>query len=360
MEVTEYGKSFQLQERKLSVLSAIVNEFLITGDPVGSKAVTNLLNMNVSSATVRNDMATLEKMGLIEQPHTSAGRIPSYLGYRVYIEKLMKPKPLSEDEKKLIDEQLMKTQETPNAVLENAAQALATLTGFTAVTATPSPEFSVITHVEVVPAGHRIYALLIITSDGDVKNKICRLAFDIPNELLAFFGDFINKNLTGISANSLNPAYLQKLALALGSYMMTLSPLLSAVYELSTELNSKSIHLKGEANLLSYRDVDATEIVQFLSTKNDLANLLDKTFSGINILFGKEQNEFVISNGSMIVSPYDVGNRQGGSIGLIGPIRLDYAKIIPYVEYFSDKVTGILSDMAENYQEGENKNGAKK
>lgn len=353
MDITEFGKSFQLQERKLSVLAAIVNEFLKTGEPVGSKAVTSMLNTAVSSATVRNDMAVLEKMGLIEQPHTSAGRVPSYLGYRVYIEKIMKPKPLSDKEKRIIDEKLSKNNDTPNAVLENAAEALATLTGCTAVTASGAPEFSVITHIEVVPAGHRIYALLIITSDGDVKNKICRLQFDIPDNLLQFFTQFINENLSGKTANNLNPAYLQKLALALGSYMMTLSPLLSAVYELSSELKTHSIHLKGEANLLSYKDVDATEIVQFLSTKNSLVELLDKSFSGINVVFGKEDNKFVISNGSMIVSPYGVGDHTGGSIGLIGPIRLDYAKIIPYVEYFSDKVTGILSDMAGKYQEGE-------
>ncbi len=357
MSMTEYGKSFQLQERKLSVLAAIVNEFLKTGEPIGSKAVTNLLDMNVSSATVRNDMAALEKMGLIEQPHTSSGRIPSYLGYRVYIEKLMKPKPISEKEKNLIDQKLLLNRETASAVLENAADALATLTGCTAVTAASPTEFSVITHVEVVPAGHRIYALLMITSDGDVKNKICRVEFDISDNLLKFFIDFINENLTGISADELNPAFLQKLALALGSYMMTLSPLLSAVYELSSELKNKTIHLKGEANLLAYSDVDATEIVRFLSTKNSLASLLSNTFDGINVLFGKEKDSFLISNGSMIVSPYEIGHKVGGSIGIIGPIRLDYAKLIPYVEYFSDKVTGILSDMAENYQKGEDENG---
>lgn len=360
MTMPEPGKSFQLKERKLSVLAAIVNEFLKTGEPIGSKAVTNLLDMNVSSATVRNDMAALERLGLIEQPHTSAGRIPSYLGYRVYIEKLMKPKPVSEKDKLLIDDMLSKHRDTSSAVLENAAEALATLTGCTAVTAARPTEFSVITHVEVVPAGHRIYALLMITSDGNVKNKICRLEFDIPDNLLKFFIDFINDNLTGVSASELNPAYLQKLALALGSYMMTLSPLLSAVYELSSELKDKTIHLKGEANLLSYSDVDASEIVRFLSTKNNLANLLSRTFDGINVLFGREKNSFVISNGSMIVSPYEVGNKAGGSIGLIGPIRLDYAKLIPYVEYFSDKVTGILSDMAENYTEGEDEDGGDK
>lgn len=357
MSMTEYGKSFQLQERKLSVLAAIVNEFLKTGEPIGSKAVTNLLDMNVSSATVRNDMAALEKLGLIEQPHTSSGRIPSYLGYRVYIEKLMKPKPISEKDKNFIDQKLLSNRDTAGAVLENAADALATITGCTAVTAAVPTDFSIITHVEVVPAGHRIYALLMITSDGDVKNKICRVEFDISDNLLKFFTDFINENLKGVSAEELNPAYLQKLALALGSYMMTLSPLLSAVYELSSELKNKTVHLKGEANLLAYRDVDATEIVRFLSTKNSLANLLSNTFDGINVLFGKEKDSFVISNGSMIVSPYEVGNKTGGSIGIIGPIRLDYAKLIPYVEYFSDKVTGILSDMAENYQKGEDEDG---
>ena len=134
MEIHTNGGTLQVDERKLGVLAAIVEEYIRTGEPVGSKAVAGLLDVAVSSATIRNDMAALEKLGLLEQPHTSAGRVPSYLGYRVYIDKLMRPKPLSDEEKGLIDSLLCQNDVTANAVVENAVDALANLTGCAAVT----------------------------------------------------------------------------------------------------------------------------------------------------------------------------------------------------------------------------------
>ena len=358
MKVFDNDKTFQLHDRKPKVLAAIVDEYLRTGEPVGSRAVVSLLDMNVSSATIRNDMAALEKLGLIEQPHTSAGRIPSYLGYRYYIEHLMDPKPLSQKEKKLIDSLLADKQCSTNMMVENAADALAALTGCAALTSVEAPEFSVISKVQVLPAGYHLYALLIITSGGEIKNKICRLEFDLSDEMLEFFENFINDNLHGINAKNLNPAYLQKLALALGSYTISLTPLLYALYELSGELVAKNVNLKGEANLLSFNDVDAAEIVKFLSAKNNLTSLLDGAFSGVNVVFGREDENFAISNGSMIVSQYSIGADKGGYLGLVGPIRLDYAKLIPYVEYFSEKITGLLTEISgDNKDKKENKNG---
>ena len=185
-----------LDDRKLLVLSTIVNEYIRTGEPVGSKTIIANSKINVSSATVRNDMAALEKLGLLEQPHTSAGRIPTYLGYRLYIERLMHPHVLSAKEKREIDEQLTQNGITAENVVDNAVQVLSDLTQLTVVNSNNMPHFSVITRVEVIPAGRRLYALLIITSTGAIKNKICRLEFDLTNEQLGFFAEFVNKNLT--------------------------------------------------------------------------------------------------------------------------------------------------------------------
>lgn len=353
MERYSNDRSLHVDDRKLSVLAAIVEEYIKTGEPVGSKAVAGLLNMAVSSATIRNDMAALEKLGLLEQPHTSAGRVPSYLGYRIYIDKLMRPKPLSGEEKALIDDMLGQNGVTANAVVDNAVNALANLTGCAAVTASGIPEFSVITRVEVVPAGRRLYALLIITSGGEIKNKICRVEFDLTYEQLDFFAKFINENLHGLRLQSLNPAYIQNLAVALGSYMLSLSPLLYAVYELTGEIQHKDVDIKGEENLLSYRDVDAKEVVRFMSSKNKLATILNSAFDGIHVIFGKEDQSFAITNSSLILSQYSIGNKNAGALGLIGPIRLDYAKMIPYIQYVSDEMTKRLSQVISEEAAGQ-------
>lgn len=342
-----------LDDRKLSVLSAVVDEFIRTGEPVGSKTILTRSNINVSSATIRNDMAALEKMGFLEQPHTSAGRIPSYLGYRLYIEKLMRPHQLTPKERLEIDRLLSEGAATAETVLENAIEVLSDATGLAVVNANNLLQFSVITRVEVIPAGRKLYALLMITSTGTVKNKICRLEFDLSNEQIGYFAEFLNQNLQGTNVEDLTPEMLQELAVALGTYMVSLSPLLYAVYELGEEFSKNSIHIKGERNLLEREEIDSMEIVRFFDEKQELAHLLSHALSGIHVLFGKEDDSFTVTNSSMIVTPYQIGHELSGSIGVVGPLRLDYAKVIPYMQYFSDSMTKLLSEVIDD---GEEKN----
>ena len=189
-----------------------------------------------------------------------------------------------------------------------------------------------------------MYALLLITSSGDVRNRVCRLEFDLTNEQLSVFTNLVNQSLSGMRVEDLTPVTIQSLAIALGGYMMALSPLLYAVYELSDQLMHENVAVRGESKLLAYADVNAAEILSFLNTKDQLAHLLSDALDGIHVLFGKENDQFVITNSSMIVSKYKIGQGEG-SFGLIGPIRLDYAKIIPYVEYFSKSVSKIVEDL---------------
>lgn len=337
----------KIDQRKMLILSTVVDEYIKTGEPVGSNTVLHHLDVNVSSATVRNDMAFLEKEGFLEQPHTSAGRIPTYLGYRFYIDNLMSPKPLSTGEKELIDSLLFKNDITAEAVVDNAINVLSDLTQLAVVSKSIMPVFSVITKVEVIPAGRRLYALLIITSAGTIKNKICRMEFDLNYEQLEYFGKFINNHLTGLNIDCLNPAMLQNLAIALGSYMMSLSPLLHAIYELSEEITRADVHLKGEQKLFT-SGVKADEVVELISHKNQLNSLLSNAFDGISVVFGKENESFAVTNSSIIVSPYKIGNENVGSIGVIGPIRVDYAKVIPHIEYITKSVTKILKNVLED------------
>ncbi len=331
-----------IDERKMQVLAAVVDEYIKTGEPVGSKVVLEQLSLKVSSATVRNDMASLEQAGFLEQPHTSAGRVPTYLGYRYYIENLMAVTPLTSEEKQLIDEKLKDNDFTADSIVENAVNVLSELTQLTVVSKNTLPQFSMITHVEVIPAGRRLYALLIITSSGTIKNKICRIEFDISNEQLDYFGQFINDNLTGVNIDELTPDMLDNLATALGGYMMTLSPLLNAVYKLSEEMSHVDIHLQGEQKLIT-SGVNANEVVDFISKKNELDLLLTQAFDGISVVFGKENDNFTITNSSMILSPYSVNDEALGSLGVIGPIRLDYSKVFSHIDY----VTKSMCDMLE-------------
>jgi len=342
----------QIDERKRRILQTVVDEYIRTGEPVGSNAVLIKMGMNVSSATVRNDMAFLERLGLLEQPHTSAGRVPTYEGYRFYIDHLMTAKPLTAREKRLIDSLLSQNDVTVNSVVDNAVNVLSELTNLTVVSQNNLPVFSVITRVEVIPAGRRLYALLIITSAGMVQNKICRMEFDLSYEQLEFFQRFINDHLGGMNVDRLTPAMLQNLAVALGSYMMALSPLLHAVYELSEEMAKVDVNLKGEQKLLVEESLRPEEVIRLLAHKEALAGLLGSAFDGVNVVFGEENASFAVSNSSLIVSPYKINDRQGGSMGVIGPIRVDYAKVIPHLQYITESVTRLLSEAVLENQDG--------
>ena len=340
------------EERQLKILELVVDSFIKTGEPIGSATLATLLGNAVSSATIRNDMAALERMGFLEQPHTSAGRVPTYLGYRVYINHLMKPEPLSDEEKHRIDAMVGQHPVSATALLDNALTALAEVTGYAAVNTSNLPHFSVITKVEVVPAGYHLYALLLITSTGDVRNKICRLEFDLSNDQLAFFENLVSNELLGVTVEQLSPEMIQQLALALGSYALSLSPLLYAVYELSDEISQRHVEMRGEGNLLRYSDFDANELIAFLNTKNEISKILSSAFDGIRVVFGKEEETFSITNSSLIFSKYGASH-SAGSFGILGPIRLDYAKVIPYMEYFSHSISEMIDHLLADGQKGD-------
>ena len=333
-----------MDERKLKILAAVVDEYVRTGEPVGSKAISKLDNIKVSSATIRNDMAALEQMGYLEQPHTSAGRIPTFAGYRLYIDELMTLPDLSEDEKTRLDE-MLGGKDTPEELLvQNAAAALTELTHCAAVVANSVPRFSVISKVEVIPTGKRLYVILLITSSGNIKNKACRLEFDLSHEQLEFFTHYIEENLSGVSVDELSEEMFDKMVAAVSAYMVSLSPLVKGICELSEDLRQQELTLSGSEKLLSCEDLDKMEVVRFIEHKDELSEVLKETFSGIQVKFGAENDSFAIGNSSLIVSKYRKDGKEAGSLGVIGPMRVDYKKIIPYVDYLTQKISYLMSD----------------
>ena len=332
-----------MERRAYKILDIIVDEYIRTGEPIGSKTVQELLDIKVSPATVRNEMAALEQQGLLEHPHTSAGRVPTYKGLRLYISRLAQ-KDIPESDKQKIDRIFDGFEGmTDEVMIENAAHALSEFTKCAIVSANDSGRFSVITKVEVIPSGRRMYVLVMMTSGGGVKNRVCRLSFDLTHDQMDFFRSFVNENLQGVNLNELSEDFMDSLTAALGSYMLSLSPLLKGIAELSADMINERVHIEGEENLIECDELKGTEIAAALRQKEALTAAFDNTFSGINVLFGKENDTFVISNAGMITGTFSKDGENIGGFGAIGPMRLEYKKIIPYIEYFTDKVTDLLS-----------------
>ena len=341
-----------MDDRKLKILSAVVNEYIVTGEPVGSKAI--MAHVKASSATIRNEMAELEKQGYLEQPHTSAGRIPTYKGYRLYVDQLMEQNQLTANEKKMLDSMIPQEYVTEEDLVNKASMALADLTKCAAVVANATPKFSLISKVEVIPTGKRMYVILMITSNGSIKNKVCRLEFDLSQDQLEFFDNFVKENLNGVPIDSLSDAYLEKLTEAMGTYMMTLSPLVSEIMKMTKEMSSVSI--KGQSNLLTCKDFNQNEIISFLDNQKELKGFIDDTFSGLHVMFSPVRDGFVIHNSSIITAPFSKDGKTAGALGLIGPMRLDYAKFIPYLEYFTGKISEMISEKPQEQNKEDDEN----
>ena len=331
--------------RKRRILSAVVDLYIRTGEPVGSKTISQLPDIHVSAATVRNDMAVLEELGYLEQPHTSAGRVPTFNGYRMYIEEISVEGTLPQEERDRLDEMLGdESQLTEDLILQSATTALSQITKCATVVSNFAPKYSVISKVDVIPTGKRMYVVLLITSDGKIKNRACRLQFDLTHEHMDFFKHFMEENLEGVSVSDLSEEKLEQMITAMGTYMMTLSPLVQGICEMSKDLQQNELYMTGEQNLFTCDDLDKAEVAKFMMHKQELSGLLDDSFQGIKVMFGEEGNDFVIGNSSMIVSKYQKGDHTAGSLGVIGPMRLNYAKVIPYIEYFTEKISHLISD----------------
>lgn len=335
-----------MDSRAAKILAAIVDSYIKTGEPVGSKSLAENPEISVSSATIRNTMAALERDGYLDHPHTSAGRVPTYKGFRYYVENLMSPEPVNPEKISEIDRRLDGTM-SEEAIIESASTALAEITQCAAISTNHVSKFSVITKVDVVPAGKRMYVLLMITSNGMIKNKVCRMEFDLTDEQMSSFAGFLNEHLRGVNLENMSEEYLSGLAAALGGYMMSLAPLMHAVYELAEDMLRDSVEVRGEANLLACRELIPEDVIRFIEQKSELSGLLEDALSGINIRFGAEDGTFAISNSTVISAGYSKDGKPAGALGIIGPMRLDYRKVIPYIEYLSRKVSQLLSEQEE-------------
>ncbi|MDR0947028.1 MAG: heat-inducible transcriptional repressor HrcA [Ruminococcus sp.] len=332
-----------LDDRKKSILRAVISEYIKTGEPVGSKTIAADGDLKVSAATIRNDMAVLEQLGYLEQPHTSAGRIPTFSAYQLYIEEFMPQIELTEQDKAMLDEYLDDTEPTAENLLGNAATALSELTRCAVISSNLSPKFSVISKVEVIPTGRRMYAVLLITSNGSIKNKVCRLQFDLSHEQLDFFRNYMAENLQGISIEDLSEEVFDRILSATSGYMLAMAPLLTEIKNLADEFSDSNITINNEQSLLLRQDIDSAALTEFIKHKELVSKLLDESFGDLTVAFGGDSN-FTVSNTGLVVGKIKKSGKNAGALGVLGPLRIDYAKIIPYIEYLTGRITEILSE----------------
>ena len=336
----------ELSERRQRILAAIVEQFIASGEPVGSKALCNLFELSISSATIRNEMAALAELGLIEQPHTSAGRVPSHLGYRYYVDHSMSCRALGVKQRHALEESMVVHSGDPEQILEQAGELLAEITNCAAVSTTPADESAMIRKVDLLPMGGRTIMLVLVTSNGVVRSRGCRLPEPVTPELIETFYAVTEHTFLGRPVAEINLVLIKRLTPLLGDNARLMQQILIALSELAWDAAKEEILLEGQNNLLHHREFEenAFELLEFLGRGEPMSQLLATSSGPLRVIIGRETPFEELKNSSLIIARYTISGGRGGALGIIGPTRIDYAKLIPNVEYLTKLVGRLLGE----------------
>ena len=340
----------ELTERKKKILSTIVELYVSTGEPIGSKALMEYLPFSVSSATIRNEMSDLAEMGYLAQPHASAGRVPTQKGYRYYVDNLMSESALDEEEKKQIRRAIGNNIGDPEKLLEKASELLAKMTNCTIVATTPTDAGALVKRVELVPIGGRVAMIVLMTSTGIIKDSVCKIDVPLTKEMIDEFYRIVNEKFIGMHVADIGMVMIQTLVASLGANALIMSPLFVALSDLANQAVQAEVRLNGRQNLLNHREYssNAYEMMDFLTDDDKLERVMSSTKSSLQVIIGAENMYRQLENSTMIISRYSIQGHDGGAIGIIGPTRLDYAKMIPKVRFITDLVGRLITDTLES------------
>lgn len=334
----------ELSERKKRILASVVERYIMTGEPVGSKVLCG--SLAVSSATVRNEMSELSEYGYLEQPHTSAGRIPSQKGLRYYINNLMTRYELGDADRFSIESRFDNMAGEPEEILTQAARLLSEITGCASAALTPYDAHAVIKRVELIPLSQHTALVVILISTGVVKSKVCRCDSELDISTAELFYNIAAAHFTGHSSYELTTAKIQTLAASLGDQAFVMTPLLDTLAQLAREASRCNVITEGQSRLMAYKELepDVYNIFEYMKHASGLAEILSAGHDELSVTIGRESMHRALENASVISAKYSVGGKRVGSIGVIGPLRMDYARIIPSIAFVGETVGKVLSE----------------
>lgn len=324
----------ELGDRKRKILQSIVEEYVSSAEPIGSRTIAKHTNMGLSSATIRNEMADLEEMGYLISPHTSAGRIPSDAGYRFYVNELMSYSPVPPEKTIQLKEFFTSNALQLDRLIQQVGQVLANITSHTAVTITPEIKKSYVKRFELLPVDEYSVLLVLVTSEGIVRNQLISIRADEFS--IRSISAALNERLTGLTLEEINLLETNELRQMLGVNTKVLMSILNFVHDVITEMDGSEVYIADVQNILKhpeYYDVSkARELLSFFEKKQSLKNAADQVQGDdsrrINVIIGKENKYSEMQETSMIIANYLSRGRSLGKIGIIGPTRMDYAKVV--------------------------------
>ena len=339
----------ELSARKKLILKTVISDYIRTAEPVGSKALASRPELRFSSATIRNEMSELEEMGFLEKPHTSAGRIPSPAGYRLYVDELMSRPDLSAaDIDRINSVTKLKVKELDRMISE-AGKLISNLTDYTTLAVTPFIQRVTIRKFQIISVGPLDFVIVVVTDSGVVKNKMLRTSTPVTADEAELLTYVLNQTLTNIPIDAITPERFDIVRRAAGITAL-LSLVAQFLEEFIEEMREQKVFLQGASKLLAYpeyRDVHkAQELLDFISDESTVPALrtFTRDIDGVRITIGPENGSGPLQNASMVYATYNIGNMGRGLIGIVGPTRMDYAKLSARLALFSKGLNRLISE----------------
>ncbi len=350
--------SMELSERKEKILDAVIRNYLETGEPVGSRTISKYTDLNLSSATIRNEMSDLEEMGYIVQQHTSAGRIPTDKGYRLYVDNMLKDKlsQLDERERKVTEKEdlLIEKVDKVETLLQNMAKVLANNTNYATMVSSPKSQGNKIKFIQLSILDDKQLLCTVVSDKNHVVNKIVKVSREVSQEMIVRLNVALNTALAGLSMEEINLGVISALTSQAGEFEGLVNEVLKAITEaISTEAQMK-IYTSGATNIFKYPELSdkerASQLLTTLEEKSQLTELINESDeeTGIQVYIGSESPVQSMKDCSVVTATYELEDGFKGTIGIIGPKRMDYEKVVETLRVVKEQLSNSLDNEGDN------------
>jgi len=344
----------KLSERKMQILKTLVDDYIKTAQPVGSRTISRKHELGLSSATIRNEMADLEEMGYISQSHTSAGRVPSDKGYRFYVDHLMQVQALRMEEIKQIKDAIERRINEINTLIRRASDIISSITGYASVALSPSLTKSSLKSVQVLPVDEKKVLIVLVTNAGVVKNQVMRVNSEINPDSLTVLSNYLHKKLNGLIIESIELPLINDIQTETGVSNELINPVIEGLKKCMQDVEDTELIMNGITNLLNHPEfsdlIKVKELFELFNEQHTIKSLMNSAMKkrGLNVQIGMENEHEVMHDCSVVTTVYNLGDTELGTLGIIGPTRMYYSRVFSAINYvrniINNEILRIIND----------------
>ena len=338
----------ELSPRKQAILKAVIDAYIETGEPIGSKALTQNKRFELSSATIRNEMAELEALGYLEQPHTSAGRTPTEAGYRFYVDSLMQEYSLSAGELAELNSMLKAKTAELDKLIHNAGKVMANLTNYTAIAVRQGGEKNTVRRFSVTPIDEHNFLLVMVCNDRNAVTRFVRTEMVVNEQITSMLEQALNNFVADRDLSTITLPYLMQMENFLGSYGALVSPIMKFVYDAVGKSDENDVRIDGVEKLLEYPEfLDSGKLKDMLGMidrKEQLLDIIDSASDDVTIFIGSENGVQALAGSSVVFKKIVVDGKTVGAVGVIGPQRMDYSRVVSTIRYLAGGIADAMND----------------